>query len=565
MATILIVDDLADNRKFLVTLLRDGGHRLLEAADGSEGLAAVRAEHPDLVITDVLMPVMDGYEFVRQLRLEPTTSRIPVVFYTAHYGAREARALALSSSVAYVLTKPAAVEEVLEIVDRALSGKSETGIALGASPLTTAFDREHLRLLTDKLSEHTGDLRTANARLRAMINIGLELASERDAARLLHRVCVSTRDLFGATYVTVGIVDPSDGTVQRWVLCGADTAWEAETTSLIKTWHSVSGMLATVVAEQRTMRGDNPGGDPVGLQLPPGHPEVRTYLAAPIASPARVYGWICLVGNEMKAFSEDDEQLLMALSGQVGRIYENNDLYSIARNRAEELEREIAERRQAEAAVLRERNRAQRYLDAAQVILLKLDLDGRIALVNRYGCSILGWRVDELLGRDWFETCLPPRICEAIKLRHRDLIAGDLSVAENAILTKSGEERMIEWRNTLVHDDDGHVVGTFSSGTDITERNRAAESLRVAEEQSQQAQKMEAVGRLAGGVAHDFNNLLTAILGYCELLLEGLDPGDSRQADIAEIQKAGLRGAGLTRQLLAFCRKLIIEPTLVSR
>ena len=83
MATILIVDDLSANRKFLVTLLRDQGHRLLEAADGREGLAAVQAEHPDLVITDVLMPVMDGYEFVRQLRLDPATSRIPVLFYTA--------------------------------------------------------------------------------------------------------------------------------------------------------------------------------------------------------------------------------------------------------------------------------------------------------------------------------------------------------------------------------------------------------------------------------------------------------------------------------------------------
>ena len=69
MATILIVDDLSANRNFLVTLLGRHGHRLLEAADGRDGLVAVQTEHPDLVITDVLMPVMDGYEFVRQLRL----------------------------------------------------------------------------------------------------------------------------------------------------------------------------------------------------------------------------------------------------------------------------------------------------------------------------------------------------------------------------------------------------------------------------------------------------------------------------------------------------------------
>ena len=107
MATILVVDDIAANRTVLVALLRHEGHRVLEAADGSAGLAAVRIEHPDLVITDVLMPVMDGYEFVRQLRLDKATSAIPVVFYTAHYGEREARALAVSSGVACVLAKPA--------------------------------------------------------------------------------------------------------------------------------------------------------------------------------------------------------------------------------------------------------------------------------------------------------------------------------------------------------------------------------------------------------------------------------------------------------------------------
>src|ERR1700730_11229039 len=72
---------------------------------------------------------------------------------------------------------------------------------------------------------------------------------------------------------------------------------------------------------------------------------------------------------------------------------------------------------------------------------------------------------------------------------------------------------------------------------------------------------MEAIGRRAGGVAHDFNNLLTVILGYCELLLADFDPSDPRQADIVEVQKAGTSAAALTRQLLAFSRKQIIEPT----
>src|ERR1700720_1663360 len=120
VATILIIDDQPTDREYLVTLLRYGGHRLLEAGDGAEGLATARAEHPDLVIADILMPTMDGYEFVRQLRADPAVAATPVIFYTAHYHEREARALAGACGVAHVLTKPCEPEVVLRTVDAAL-------------------------------------------------------------------------------------------------------------------------------------------------------------------------------------------------------------------------------------------------------------------------------------------------------------------------------------------------------------------------------------------------------------------------------------------------------------
>ena len=123
-------------------------------------------------------------------------------------------------------------------------------------------------MLTDKLSEKAGDLRTANARLRALINIGLELASERDSDRLLQRVCVAARDLFGATYVTLGILDRNDRTVQRVLTCGTDATCGAGTPTGSTPAALPRESSATVVAERRTVRGDNPGGDPARLQLP---------------------------------------------------------------------------------------------------------------------------------------------------------------------------------------------------------------------------------------------------------------------------------------------------------
>ncbi|MBX3400768.1 MAG: PAS domain S-box protein [Gemmataceae bacterium] len=99
---------------------------------------------------------------------------------------------------------------------------------------------------------------------------------------------------------------------------------------------------------------------------------------------------------------------------------------------------------------------------------------------------------------------------------------------------------------------------------DLTDRKRAEEELRASEERFRQSQKMEAVGRLAGGVAHDFNNLLTIINGYGELVLGGLQPNDPNRELIREMVTAGERAAGLTRQLLAFSRKSIIEPKLLD-
>jgi two-component system cell cycle sensor histidine kinase/response regulator CckA len=129
------------------------------------------------------------------------------------------------------------------------------------------------------------------------------------------------------------------------------------------------------------------------------------------------------------------------------------------------------------------------------------------------------------------------------------------SVLHRAVV--DGKIRWLSGAGRLVTDASGKPLRAVGISQDVTER-------RLLESQFQHAQKMEAVGRLAGGVAHDFNNLLTVILGFCEILLEDLPSGDERGVEVSEIQRAGLRAAGLTRQLLAFSRKEITEPAILD-
>ncbi len=157
---ILIVDDSPSNREFLITTLGYAGHQVIEACNGEEALARARSEHPDLIIADILMPAMDGYEFVRQLRSDPAIAQTPVIFHTATYREHEARPLAEACGVSFILQKPAGPDEVFAVVDQALGLSGES---LPVPP--EDFDQLHLRVVTNKLSQKSEEKRRATEAL----------------------------------------------------------------------------------------------------------------------------------------------------------------------------------------------------------------------------------------------------------------------------------------------------------------------------------------------------------------------------------------------------------------
>src|SRR5260370_20475431 len=202
MAKILVVDDSWPNCQYLVKLLGYGNHQLLEAADGAEALDKVKAEHPDLIISDIFMPTMDGFEFVRRLRSDPTTADTPVVLYTATYHVSQVKDLADACGIHHVLEKPARPEVILEVVEKALGN--------GPSPVQPLppdqFEQERLRLLTGKLSERNEAL---GNRLAALIELNLELSAQRDLRLLLKNFCGAARAIIGSKYAVAGVSDGS--------------------------------------------------------------------------------------------------------------------------------------------------------------------------------------------------------------------------------------------------------------------------------------------------------------------------------------------------------------------
>ena len=138
--------------------------------------------------------------------------------------------------------------------------------------------------------------------------------------------------------------------------------------------------------------------------------------------------------------------------------------------------RDVTERVRAQEALRAERDRAESYLQIAGVVLLVLDVQGKITLINRRGCEVLGYAQDELLGQDWFSTCLPPADQQPVREVFAQLMTGEdqrHSEYVNPVITKSGEPRLISWRNSMLRDAAGRPVGMLSSGEDITERKQA--------------------------------------------------------------------------------------------
>jgi PAS domain S-box-containing protein len=211
----------------------------------------------------------------------------------------------------------------------------------------------------------------------------------------------------------------------------------------------------------------------------------------------------------------------------------------------------------------------QQVLETLPVGVWVVGPGGRIIYGNAAGQQL--WGGTRYVGIDgfdqfkgwWVESgrpIAPDEWAAARAVRHGEISLNELIRIQGF----DGSERVILNSAVPIMGAGGTIEGAIVLNQDVSEQRAAEEALRRSEEQLRQAQKMEAVGQLAGGIAHDFNNLLTAILSYCDLLLDEVRQGDPIRADVEQIRQAGQRAAGLTRQLLAFSRRQVLQPKVLS-
>jgi diguanylate cyclase len=367
MAKILVVDDNITNRKLLVTLLEFEGYETIEAIDGKDALASVRSERPQVVMSDILMPTMDGYEFVRQLRADPEFGETPVIFHTAHYHELEAQKLAISCGVARVLAKPSPAGEILHAVEQAL-----LRVRVGLPHAVEAqFDREHLELITNKLSQSSTALRVANSRMAALIELNVQFAAERDPRQLLETVCNAARELIGAKYAVLAVEELADGESPLFSTSGLDFGRIPALRPNIG-----AGSLGRVFEERRALRVFNETSFATDIGLPDGYPPARAFLAVPLCSLKRTYGWICLADKlGADGFSAEDERIMTTLGAQVGRIYENGSLYREVEHQASKLLIEMEKRERASTDLRESETRFRQLAENIQDVFFLISPD----------------------------------------------------------------------------------------------------------------------------------------------------------------------------------------------
>ncbi len=551
---VLLADDNLDMRNYVTRLLRSAGYRVESAPDGATALVAARALKPRLVLSDVMMPNLDGIGLMEALHADPATSDIPVILLSARAG-EEAKVEGLRAGADDYLTKPFSARELVARVDsniRLANSRRETERLL----------REEAQMLEE--INRVGTAVSAELELEKAVQVVTD-----SATRLAHAA-------FGAFFYNV--VDDSGESYMLYTLSGVPR----EAFSKFPMPRNTA-VFAPTFAGEATVRSADIRKDPRFGQNAPyyGHPKghlpVVSYLATSVVSrTGEVLGGLFFGHPEAGVFDARAERVVEAIAVQAAIAIDKARLYRAVQKSEQNLEQKVRERTaelaESNAQLVHEiahrehaEGRFQQFVEGVtDYALYMLEPDGTVANWNAGAQRIKGYAANEIVGRH-FESFYTEEDRAAGNPARALQTARDQGKfeAEGYRVRKDGSRFWASVVINPIRDSKGDLIGFAKITRDITERRQAHENLLRTQEQLAQAQKMEGIGQLTGGVAHDFNNLLTVILGNLETAQRAStsNPNPDRLARALDNAVQGAqRAASLTQRLLAFSRRSPLDP-----
>lgn len=273
-------------------------------------------------------------------------------------------------------------------------------------------------------------------------------------------------------------------------------------------------------------------------------------IGLPLKARERVVGVMTLGFGRPRGFADGLLYLLELVADQAAVAHENARLHA-------QLKHELRDRRRAES-------RYRRLVDHLPTVICELDPDGTLTFVSPAISTVSGYQPQELIGRNWWDALYPVEWRAQVPRLYKLLDRGDITDHKMTLVDSSGETHVLSWSSANQWHPDGRLKRIIMIGADVTVRRRIEREREQLQEQLFFAQRMEGIGRLAGGVAHDFNNLLTAIQGWAYLLKESLEGERELVGDVEEIIHSAERGATLTRQILLYSRRDEAKPQVVN-
>ncbi len=627
---ILIVDDKEENLYLLEALLSGGGYEVVSAKNGVEALEKLKRDSFDMIISDILMPKMDGFQLCRECKSDDVLKQIPFVFYTGTYTDEKDEELALSLGAEKYLVKPIEPNVFLEILKNVNKERVKRPLVAPKRPIEeeTVYLEEYNKRLIKKLE-------------KKMLDLKKEVDERKKAEEKVKEQNKFLKDVMCSLTHPFYVVDPKD---YRIVLQNTATGWGniSEDTKCYKLSH----------------KRDKPCS---GKDHPCSLEEVKKTKMPMTLEHTHYDKDGNLRSVEIHAYPVLDN------NGNVVQVIE----YIL----------DITDRKQAEDTLEKERNLLRTLIDNLPDFIYVKNTESRFVTVNTAATQLMGAATPgELIGKTDFDF-YPKELAEKYYTDDQKIVYSGQAVInqEEPGIDSAGNSVWLSTTKVPIRDERGKIVGIIGIGRDITDHKQMDEELRklsLAVEQSPvsivitdikgnieyvnpkfteltgytynevigknprilksgeyapkfykelwdtitsgkewrgelhnkkkngelywehasispikdkegvithylgvmediteikhlemqliQAQKMEAIGTLAGGVAHDFNNLLTVVIGYSDLMLSKLDKQNEMYGLIDQIRKAGRRAASVAQQLLAFSRKQTLKPQVLE-